>query len=78
MKNVAYLVSDYFAPSHTFVRREVGALRDAGLIVTPFSIQASGQASEAQSVFNRPMYEYPLALLHAVIRHPRLFFPVGG
>jgi glycosyltransferase involved in cell wall biosynthesis len=74
MKNVAYLVSDYFAPSHTFVRREVAALRDVGLIVTPFSIQASGQASEAQSVFNRPMYEYPLALLHAVLRHPRLFF----
>lgn len=74
MRNVAYLVSDYFAPSHTFVRREVMALRDAGLMVTPFSIQASAQASEVQSILNRPIYQYPLAFLKAFGSQPRQFF----
>jgi glycosyltransferase involved in cell wall biosynthesis len=36
---VAYLVSQYPAPSHTFIRREVAALRRLGLEVDTFSIR---------------------------------------
>ena len=36
---VAYLVSKYPAPSHTFIRREIDALRRRGVIVDTFSIR---------------------------------------
>ena len=36
---IAYLVSQYPAPSHTFIRREIGALRKAGVAIVPFSIR---------------------------------------
>ena len=71
MKRVAYLVSEYFAPSHTFVRREVAALREAGLTVSPFSIQASDQDEGVQAVLGRPFYQYPVAFLQAFVRQPR-------
>lgn len=73
MTRVAYLVSDYFAPSHTFVRREVAALRKAGLQITPFSIQASGGDGEAEAVLKRPSLEYPLALIQALASQPLQF-----
>jgi glycosyltransferase involved in cell wall biosynthesis len=46
---VAYLVSQYPAPSHTFVRREVEALRRAGVEVHTFSVRAPA-AEERESV----------------------------
>lgn len=73
MKRVAYLVSEYFAPSHTFVRREVAALHDAGLTITPFSIQASKQSVGVEAVLGRSFYEYPVALLQALLRQPTRF-----
>ena len=74
MTRIAYLVSDYFAPSHTFVRREVAALRKIGMQVSPFSIQKSdAKTDEAQSIFGRSLVEYPKALLLALIAHPRRF-----
>jgi len=36
---VAYLVSQYPAPSHTFIRREVAALRKRGLALEMFSVR---------------------------------------
>jgi glycosyltransferase involved in cell wall biosynthesis len=36
---VAYLVSKYPAPSHTFIRREVDALRRRGLVIETFSLR---------------------------------------
>jgi glycosyltransferase involved in cell wall biosynthesis len=36
---VAYLVSQYPAPSHTFIRREVAALRERGLKIDIFSVR---------------------------------------
>ena len=36
---IAYLVSQYPAPSHTFIRREVEALRGAGIEVHTFSVR---------------------------------------
>lgn len=55
---VAYLASEYPATSHTFIKREVAALRDRGVEVHTFSVRAakaaepaSGLAEEAQSTF---------------------------
>jgi glycosyltransferase involved in cell wall biosynthesis len=41
---VAYLASEYPAISHTFIKREVAALRDRGAIVHTFSVRASPSA----------------------------------
>ena len=65
MSRVAYLVSEYFAPSHTFVRREVAALREAGVEVVPFSVQASNNDASVEAILNRPIFEYPPALMSA-------------
>jgi glycosyltransferase involved in cell wall biosynthesis len=40
MKKIGYLVSQYPAPSHTFIRREVEALRRRGLPIETFSVRA--------------------------------------
>lgn len=44
--SVAVLVSQYPAPSHTFIRREVAALRRLGLAVETFSIRPGASLSE--------------------------------
>lgn len=76
MNTVAYLVSDYFAPSHTFVRREVAALQKIGLHVVPFSIQSEKKEhSETESILGRPLFDYVSALLWALITRPTGFFP---
>ncbi len=36
---IAYLISQYPAPSHTFIRREIEALRAAGIDVHTFSVR---------------------------------------
>lgn len=46
MSVIGYLVSEYYAPSHTFVRREVAALRKLGETVQPFSIQRERDAED--------------------------------
>lgn len=38
-KKIAYLTSQYPAPSHTFIRREVDALRRRGLDIVTFSVR---------------------------------------
>lgn len=74
MTRVAYLVSDYDAPSHTFVRREVAALRALGAEVLAFGIRASGKpASEATSVLGRPFLNYLSTAISALMRHPNSF-----
>ncbi|MGB5078405.1 MAG: glycosyltransferase [Sphingorhabdus sp.] len=74
MSKVAYLVSDYFAPSHTFVRREVAALRKLGVQVVPFSVQAGpSNSKDAQCLLGRTIFDYALALLWALFRHPLQF-----
>lgn len=71
MNRVAYLVSDYDAPSHTFVRREVAALRALGTDVCAFSINESDKSdSEASSVLGRPLLAYLSALISALISNP--------
>lgn len=44
---IAYLVSQFPAPSHTFIRREVEALRRRGLSIDTFSIRPGEALSEA-------------------------------
>lgn len=39
MTRVAYLVSEYPAPSHTFIRREIVALRERQVTIFPFSVR---------------------------------------
>jgi glycosyltransferase involved in cell wall biosynthesis len=71
-KKVGFLVSQYPAPSHTFIRREVHALRRRGLSVDTFSIRppkanerlsAVDREEEARTFYVLPAR--PLALLAA-------------
>ena len=82
---VAYLVSQYPAPSHTFIRREVEALRKAGVRVDTFSVhQAPAEhlqsaidredAAQTFAILSQPLWAFPAAMLAAVIRNPGAFF----
>jgi glycosyltransferase involved in cell wall biosynthesis len=74
MTAVAYLVSDYFAASHTFVRREVASLRKSGIRVVPFSIQSTGPVkSDVQHILGRSPFDYIFALMWLAITRPYPF-----
>lgn len=74
MTRIAYLVSDYDAPSHTFVRREVAALRALGSDVIAFSIQANRKLdSEAIHILGRPPSFYLMNFLTSLVSRPRAF-----
>lgn len=82
MNKIAYLVSDYFAPSHTFVRREVASLRQLGAKIIPFTVQSVTQDSDTnekdvggpvESLLGRSFFDYPLALLWAFFTSPLRF-----
>jgi colanic acid/amylovoran biosynthesis glycosyltransferase len=72
---LAYLTSQYPAASHTFIRREVGALRKLGRHIDTFSVRApdadetQGDAdrSEAENTFYI-LRQSPLAFLGAHLR----------
>jgi colanic acid/amylovoran biosynthesis glycosyltransferase len=49
---IAYLTSQYPATSHTFIRREVTALRASGVDIQTFSVRAPG-AAELKSAVDR-------------------------
>lgn len=49
MTRIAYIVSQYPAPSHTFIRREIEALRKRGLSIVPISIRP-GTLNDVESV----------------------------
>jgi glycosyltransferase involved in cell wall biosynthesis len=78
---VAYLVSQYPATSHTFIRREVSALRAAGQSVDTFSIRPPAKAEliaeedrrEAQDTFTllaRPLSDFASAHLRGLFTSP--------
>ncbi|MEM9071943.1 MAG: glycosyltransferase [Myxococcota bacterium] len=75
---LAYLVSQYPATSHTFIRREVEALREQGVAVETFSIRPPSEA-ERTSASDRGEYERtwyvlpprPAAVLRAHLRQAR-------
>lgn len=73
---VAYLVSEYPATSHTFIRREVDALRLRGIPVTTFSVRRP-KTSTINSVRDRmslaeTYYILPPSLRSIIIAHVTL------
>lgn len=70
---VAYLVSDFDAPSHTFVRREVAALRALGWTIVPFAIRRSAAASSTAALLGRSPFAYLAALGRLLVTRPRRF-----
>jgi len=74
VKRIAYLVSDYDAPSHTFVRREVAALRALGRDIVTFSIRRTCQAdADATSILGQPTSVFAWSLIASVAKRPIRF-----
>lgn len=84
---IGYLVSQYPAASHTFIRREVEALRRRGLTIDTFSIRrpaANERAStEDVAAYQSTWYVLPIAFgalcsahLGALLRRPGAYFRV--
>ena len=78
---VAYLTSYYPAVSHTFIRREVSALRDLGVDVSTFSINAANgvdvlgprdlaEVKTTHSLLGRSRLAVARDLVRAVRAHP--------
>ena len=85
---VAYLVNQYPAPSHTFIRREIEALERLGLNISRHSIRPPKQsyvgtedereASLTVSILGAPKFELLLGLLATAVRQPRAFLTTWG
>jgi colanic acid/amylovoran biosynthesis glycosyltransferase len=86
---LAYLTSQYPATSHTFIRREVAALRKLGVSLDTFSIrspspaelQDEGIAAEARNTFTvlkRPATTIPGAHLATAFSKPARYFRTLG
>lgn len=74
MSNISYLVSDIDAPSHTFVRREIAALRVLGLDVTPYTIRREATAvGVVENLLGRSFVAYVAAIGWAFFTGPRRF-----
>lgn len=82
---IAYLVSQYPASSHTFIRREVDALRAKGLDIQTFSVHRPREAERtseadrlafAETVYLMPVSVKVLASAHceAFVRRPGAYF----
>jgi glycosyltransferase involved in cell wall biosynthesis len=78
---IAYLVSQYPATSHTFISREVAALRGAGVQVDTFSVRLpspaeigdksmAGQASSTFTVLDQPATRFISAQLVTMATQP--------
>lgn len=75
---IGYLVSHYPLPSHTFVRREIAALRKRGVEVETFSIRPAQSLSDADRaeeartyyVLHRPWLPMAASLALTFVRRP--------
>lgn len=77
---IGYLTSQYPAPSHTFIRREIAALRATGLAIATYSIQRPPAGLEAAfdreaaadtfTVLARPLSDYAKAHLASIVTQP--------
>ena len=85
--SIGYLVSEYPTKSHTFIRREIEALRMHGLPVRVFSIRRpppeSGQSASYRAAFEETWYVLPasvatMASVHgnSLLRRPISYFRV--
>lgn len=72
---VAYLTNCFGSQSHTFIRREVRALRQLGLDVSLYGVRrdAASCATDAQDLVRETSYLYPLSAL-SVLKHNARFF----
>ena len=86
---IAYLVSQYPAPSHTFIRRELEALRARGLSVDTFSVRKpaprertsqADQRSYEETFYLLPPPPLRLLVAHATaaLRHPVRYLQTLG
>lgn len=73
---VAYLVSRYPAVSHTFIRREVAALRDRGLEVRTFSVRRPADSEvlspDDRAERDRTLYLLPTSAWRLAFAHLRM------
>jgi glycosyltransferase involved in cell wall biosynthesis len=71
--SIGYLASQYPAKSHTFIRREIEALRMHGLPVRVFSVRRpppeSGQYAGYRAAFEETWYVLPASLASLVSSH---------
>jgi glycosyltransferase involved in cell wall biosynthesis len=78
---LAYLTSQYPATSHTFIRREIAALRDRGVELATYSIRAPAaaeltaeedrrEAASTYTVLRRGLNEFAAAHASALLRRP--------
>jgi colanic acid/amylovoran biosynthesis glycosyltransferase len=70
---IAYLVSQYPASSHTFIRREVDALRARGFAIDTFSIREPSAAERGavpdKAAFDSTFYVLPFEVLRLLHSH---------
>ena len=81
---VGYLVSEYPAPSHTFIRREIEALRGAGVVIRTYSVGTPGHpfsdgrgwsgSEETFCILATAPLRVVLINLAAMFRRPGRFF----
>lgn len=81
---VGYLVSEYPAPSHTFIRREIEALRGAGVPILTYSVRAPRHtlhdpreqeaAEETFYILGAGGVRIALANMDALVRRPGRYF----
>lgn len=79
-QRIGYLTSQYPAPSHTFIRREIAALRAAGMNIVTYSIQRTptglnaeldrAAAAETFTVLARPFLDYVEAHIVGIVTRP--------
>jgi glycosyltransferase involved in cell wall biosynthesis len=69
---IAYLTSQYPALSHTFIRREIAALRALGLRIAPFSVRPStgGWEEDVPAILGRSRTAVLAAALRASLARP--------
>jgi len=72
MTKIAYVVSEYPAPSHTFIRREISALRRRGLDILPVSVRpGSGDKEErVLTILEEPWYRLSVYAARAIASAP--------
>lgn len=86
---LAYLASEYPGISHTFIHREVEALRAAGFEVATVSVRSTAglerltpaeQQESAQTLrlLERPLFRLPPAHLRLALRHPLCYLRMLG
>ena len=86
---LGYLTSQYPATSHTFIRREVTALRARGVDLETYSIRAPSaeelvaeedraEANSTWTVLRRPAGEFAAAHLAAVLSRPLHYLRAAG